>query len=174
MRWIALAAALAASGCGYTWGAVATQERTASGSLPRVAVLPFDNDTFRRGLEMRLTRMVADELRARSPQAAVRPGEADWLLGGRITEAGEQVLSEDRGDAVRESSFVVTAEVQIRERATERVIRTYSMTEREPFSDRAGRIATLESAQEQALRDLAERIVYVLEAGSPGSPAAGS
>jgi len=174
MSRLALAAALAAAGCGYTWGAAATQERTGAGSLPRVAVLPFDNDTFRRGLEMRLTRLVADEVRARSPQAAARPGEADWLLTGRITQATEQVLSEDRRDEVRESSFVVTAEVHMRDRATEKVIRTYSMTESEPFSARAGRIATLEQAQEQALRDLAERIVYALEAGSPERRADGS
>ena len=55
--------ALACSSCGYTFERDRSQERLESGSLPKVAVLPFDNVTFRRGLEVHLTRMVADEIR---------------------------------------------------------------------------------------------------------------
>lgn len=149
--------------CGYVVEGDRRQERLEGGELPRVAVLPFDNRTFRRGLEMRLTRLVDDEIRARSPRAVYRPAEADWLLEGSILEAEERILSEDRADEVRESSFVVTAEVVLRERATEKILGTYSFTERAPFSARAGRVTTLEQAEEEALRDLAERIVYALE-----------
>jgi len=166
MRRLLLLPLLAA--CGYTWGARASADRTATGALPEVAVLPFDNETVRRGLEMRLTRLVADEIRARSPRAPAPPGEADWLLTGSIVRAEERVLSEDRDDAVRESSFVVAVTLELRERTTERLLRAYSMEEREPFSTRAGRIATVEQAQEEALRDLAERIAYWLEADAPG------
>jgi hypothetical protein len=75
--------------------------------------------------------------------------------------------SEDLGDQKRESSFVVTVEVVLEDRTTEKVLRTYSFTEREPFSTRAGRVTTLEQAAEEALRDIAERIVYWLETPDP-------
>ena len=158
-----LAPALLLAACGYAVEDDRGHERPGGGSLPRVAVLPFDNLTFRRGLEARLTRLVDDELRARAPRAAYGPAEADWLLKGSILDADERVLSEDRADDVRESSFIVTVEVVLQERATKKVIGTYSFTERAPFSARAGRVATLEQAQEEALRDLAESIVYALE-----------
>ena len=159
--------ALIVSGCGYTMGSAKTQDRTLQGDLPRVAVVPFDNDSFRRELEIRLSRQVADELRARAPHAASPLSEADWILTGRIMAAGERVLSEDTQDRVRQSSFWMTVEVTLKERATERVLKTYSLTESEPFSSIVGRIKTLTQAEEQVLRDLAERIVYGLEAPDP-------
>jgi len=150
--------------CGYRVEPERSWSSGPSGSLPSVAVLPFENLTYRRGLEMRLTRLIGDELRGRAPAAASSPDRADWHLDGRILRANEQILSEDRQDDVRESSFVVTVEVVLKDRATEKVLRTYSFTERAPFSPRSGRVATLESAQDETLRDLAERIVYWLEA----------
>jgi len=155
--------------CGYTWGAAATQPRTQAGLPARVAVEPFDvgPGVFYRGLETRLTRLVADELRARTPGAPARRADADWLLSGVIVQAEQRIYSEDRSDAVRESSFVVTVRVTLRNRADGREISTYPVSERESFSPRAGRIATLEQATEQALRDVAEGVVYELERVKP-------
>lgn len=154
-------------GCGYAVETDRSQERRADGTLPKVAIEPFDNLSWRRGLEMRLSRLLADELRGRSPHPACRPEEADWILRGRIIQADERIYSEDLDDQKRESSFVVTVEVVLEERTTEKVLRTYSLTEREPFSTRAGRVTTLEQAAEEALRDIAERIVYWLETPDP-------
>lgn len=155
------APALLLAACGYTAGHVGTGGRA---ELPAaVEVAPFDNATFRRGLEIRLSRDVADEIRARTPRAPQGPERAQWRLRGTIVRAEEQVLSEDLDDEIRESSFVVTVRVVLEDRATEETIGTYSFTEREPFSSRAGRVATLEQAQDEALRDLAEHIVYWLE-----------
>ena len=84
-----------------------------SGSLPRVAVLPFDNATFRRGLEIELTRLLADEVRARSPRAPAGPDDADWLVRGTILRADERIYSEDENDLVRESSIVLEVEVTL-------------------------------------------------------------
>lgn len=165
MRRVALLLFLPA--CGYTWGAAATQQRTEAGELPRIAVRPFDNLTFRRGLEIRLTRLVADEVRARSPGAPYSFEAAEWIVTGRIVAAEERVLSEDREDKVRESSFFATVEVSVEDRAARKTRKTYTLTRREPFSSRAGRIATLEQAEEQVLRDLAESIVYGLEEEKP-------
>lgn len=154
-------------GCGYTVQKDRSEERLATGSLPRVAVDPFDNVTWRRGLEFRLSRLLADEIRGRSPHAPVRREEADWLVSGTITQADERIYSEDLDDQKRESSFVVTVEVVLEDRTTEKVLGTYSFTEREPFSTRAGRVTTLEQAADEALRDIAESIVYWLETRDP-------
>lgn len=156
------------SSCGYTFDRDRGEARLpATGALPRVAVIPFDNTTFRRGLEMGLTRAVDDELRARGPHAPSSPSEADWLLKGTIVRADERIYSQDNDGNVRESSIVIDVEVTLEDRAAEKVIQTYLMTDRVPFSDRAGRIATLEEAETEALREIAERIVDWLEAGHP-------
>lgn len=153
--------------CGYNWQYDRGEDRLETGSLPNVAVLPFDTVSYRRGIEIRLTRLIDDEIRARSPRAPSSPDEADWLLEGTVVFADERVLSEDEDDRVRESSFVVHVKVVLKERTTEKVLRTYTFRETEPFSDRAGRVGTFEQAQEEALRDVAESIVYWLEASHP-------
>jgi len=154
------------AGCGYTVEKDMSHRRKATSELPVVAVIPFDNLSFRRGLEIRLTRLVDDEVRARSPRAPESAKGADWLLKGTITHAGERVYSEDTMDRIRESSFLITVEVTLQERSTEKTLGTKAFTTREPFSDRAGRVRTLGQAEEEALRDLAETIAYWLEGRS--------
>ncbi|MHC4957404.1 MAG: LPS assembly lipoprotein LptE [Planctomycetota bacterium] len=149
--------------CGYRFQGDMSQERLTSGDLPAVAVLPFDNLSFRRGLEIRLTRLLDDEVRSRSPRAAQSAESADWLLQGVIRYAGERVYSDDEQGRVRENSFILTVEVTLKNRSTEEMLGTRSFTTREPYSDRAGRISTLEEAEGEALRDLAEAITYWLE-----------
>lgn len=162
-----LAALIVVAGCGYTFDRDQGQARLPTGALPRVAVLPFDNATFRRGLEMELTRLLADEVRARSPRAPAGPSDADWVVSGTILRADERIYSEDDDDLVRESSIVIEVEVTIDDRTAEKVIGPYTFRERVPYSARAGRVSTLEQAASEALRDIAERIVYWLEAGHP-------
>jgi len=160
-----LLAPLVLAACGYSVGLNAHPEREPV-QLPAIAVAPFDNVSYRRGLEIRLTRLLADELRARSPDAPHSAGQADFVLEGSIVRAEERVLSEDTEDRVRESSFVVSVQVFLRDRTTEKVVGSYRFTEQEPFSDRAGRIVTVDQAANEALRDVAESIVYWLEARS--------
>jgi hypothetical protein len=149
--------------CGYSFVGDRGLPRVEGGRLPAVALEPFDNRTFRRGLEIRLSTLLTDELRGRGAAPAARREQADWVLSGEVVEAVERVLSEDRQDEIRESSFIVTVSVLLVERATEKKIGAYSFTETESFSARAGRVATLEDAEEEALRNMAERIVYWLE-----------
>ncbi len=162
-----LALLLATAGCGYAFDRDRGEARLAHGTLPRVAVLPFDNESWRRGLEMRLTRLVADEVRARSPRAPASPSEADWIVTGRILRADERIYSEDRTDEVRESSFLVEVEVTLEDRTADRTHGPYSIVEREPYSPRAGRFSTLDEAADEALRDVAEKVVYWLETLEP-------
>ncbi|MFQ5844877.1 MAG: LPS assembly lipoprotein LptE, partial [Planctomycetota bacterium] len=109
-----------------------------------------------------------DEVRARTAAAPVALDAADRVLGGTIVRADEQVLSEDLQDRVVESSAVITVRVTVRDRAAGSVVRTYSLTETEPFSPRAGRVRDFDQAVDEALRDLAEQIVYYgLEGDGP-------
>jgi hypothetical protein len=158
---------LALVSCGYSFDRDRGEARLPTGNLPRVAVIPFDNTTFRRGLEMVLTRFLDDELRARGPRAPVAPSEADWLVKGSIVRADERIYSDDRDDEVTESSIYLEVDVTLEDRAAEEVIRTYTFKDRVPYSARAGRVATLQEAETEALREIAERIVYWLEAGHP-------
>jgi hypothetical protein len=167
-RAMVLLCVLAGAGCGYTTRPDRGQARLAGGSLPRLAVLPFDvENTYRRGLEIRLTRLVNDELRARGARTTVSARDAEWLLRGAITSAVERVYSEDRDDRVRESSILISGEVVLVDARTEKELGAYPFTERAPYSSRAGRIATVEQAQEEALRDIAERVVNWLETCKP-------
>ncbi|MEM8884870.1 MAG: hypothetical protein AAGD14_12430 [Planctomycetota bacterium] len=110
IRGLLLATCLAAGGasCGYSTRPDHGQKPlAATQQLPKIAVLPFDNDTFRRNLENRLSVLVADEIRIRSPQSPESKDKAEWLVTGTITRASERVLSGDIDDSVRESSFIV-------------------------------------------------------------------
>ena len=162
-----LAVALLATACGYRFERDRGVTPTPDGALPKVAVLPFDTTSFRRGLEITLTQLVDTELRSRTGRAPYPPDQADLLLGGTIVRADERVISENTNDVIVQSSFLVTVEVELTDRASGRVLGTYKLTEREPYSDRAGRIRTEQQAAAAALRDLAERIVYLLETQRP-------
>jgi len=150
--------------CGYGVRPDHGQQRLGDGSLPSIAVLPFDTHAYRRGLEIQLTRRLADEIRSRSPQSPQAASRADWHVTGTIVRAFERVLSEAPDDSVRESSFWVTAEIVLRDRGTDTIIGTTEITKYEPFSDRAGRFRTWEEAAAEVLREIAEATVYWLEA----------
>ena len=156
----------ACGSCGYSVRPDHGEERLGDGRLPRIAVLPFDTTSYRRGLEMRLSRFMADEIRARSPQSPASVERADWLVTGKIVRAFERVLSEDSDDSVRESSFWVVTEIVLRDRTADTIIGTTRITKSQPFSDRAGRFRTWEQASEEVLRETAEATVYWLEAAS--------
>ncbi len=154
--------------CKYKLGPEGLERpRAQHAELPQLAVEPFDNDTYRRGLEILLTQFLNDEVRGRTGSAPVRAGQADLILRGKIVTADEVVLSDDVQDRVTESMVVIVVQVDVWDPAAQKSIRTYSLREREPFSPRVGRIRTFDQAATQALRDLAEQIIYGLETDGP-------
>jgi len=137
---------------------------TPNGDLPTIAVIPFETTSFRRGLEIRLSRRVANEIRARSPRSPADPKTADWHVTGTIVRADERVLSGDVDDSVRESSFWITCEIVLRDPNTDRIIGKTEFTKYQPFSNRtAGRFQTDRQASDEVLREIAEATVYWLE-----------
>lgn len=155
--------------CGYSTRRLVSEPGVAS-----VAVLAFDNQTFRRDLEQRLTKAVAEEVRARTPWRLLSPSTADALLSGTIRLAQSDVLAEDddplRTAIARRWRFEV--DCRLVHRSTGRVLRTYTVTSRTEFAP--GRFGETEdaSATDAAMRALAASVVFGLERPVGGDDAA--
>ncbi|MBI4577253.1 MAG: LptE family protein [Planctomycetes bacterium] len=159
--WAAAALVPCTGGCGY---------RTGFDRLPGVrtlAVPVFENRTepYRREVEVDLTVAVVRELQARTPYSVVdRPEEADAVLLGELVGFTETPLVVDRSDRVVETSLGLTVRLTLVEVATGR---TYF--EGRVVSDaetvRVSRGENLDLARREALREIAERVVFELEMG---------
>ena len=87
---------LLACACKYQLGPEGLERpQTQHAQLPQLAIEPFDNVTYRRGLEILLTQFLNDEVRGRTGSAPVRAGQADLILRGKIVTADEIVLSDE-------------------------------------------------------------------------------
>jgi hypothetical protein len=161
VRWSLLAgvaAAVATSSCGYS-----TRRLVSAPGVSSVAVAQFENDTFRRDLEFRLTRAVAEEVRARTSWRIESPGRADAILTGTIRSAETTVLSEDPNGKPELQRYRVLLEVTLTERASGRVIRHWHVGDAQEWSE--GRFGeSLDGyATDEVVRRLAERVVAGLE-----------
>jgi hypothetical protein len=162
----ALLALALLSGCGYTAGPLST------GGAETIAVAVFDNDTFRREIEVELTQAVVDEVHARTALRLVDDAAgADLVVRGVIRSFTQRVLADRGPDDVTEAAILVTVDVTVenRVRGTETPL-TFQI--REPFSTTKGQ--TLASARAEAFENLAEQIVYALEEDGLGRPAESS
>ncbi len=89
---ICVALAVLAGGCGYRAGELMPE------GVRTVYVQAFDNRTFRRGLEVDLTRAVVSEIELRTPLVLASRDEADSILSGEVLEANEQTrIKSERG-----------------------------------------------------------------------------
>jgi len=151
---------LGGSGCGYR-----TERLDAFPYARSVAVMPFENTGFRRGLEDRLTQAVADEVRGRTNYALGAPATADILLGGAVT-ANEQalVLEKDTRDPLQKR-LAGNVEVVVRDRRTGRELKRARVVAYAEFRPGVDGESLEGSATNEFVRRLAERIVQVLEPG---------
>jgi len=155
---VSLLAVAALAGCGYSSG-----YRLPAG-VRTIAVPIFRNETFplRREVELDLTRGVKEELTLRSDARVVAEGvTADAVLEGVVLEFQEGVLTEGPDDAVQESGISVLVRIRlVRTRdgsqLVERTVSDYAA-----YSNQAGE--TLEVARDEAIRELARRIVAEIE-----------
>ncbi len=146
------------AGCGYQSGQIS------SGRGLTLAVPLFKNETFRRDLEKDLTRAVHQEITARTNYHLVPAAGADLLMEGRILDIQEAAISEREGGIIRESSVIVRVQIRITDQKTgELVTETTELQERQPFVPVTGE--SLRTAEVAAFRNLAEKIVYLLQAG---------
>ncbi len=145
-------------GCGYS-----SRRLVDAPGVRTVAVLQFENDTYRRDLEFRLTRALAEEVRARTPWRIATPGTADALLTGTIRSAETRVLAEDKDSNPISKRFKLVVDARLVDRATGRVIATVSSTESQEFADGYFGESLDGSATDSVMQSLAEAVVAGFE-----------
>ena len=96
-----LGAALVLAGCGYTAGSLVSKEY-------RTVYIPiWENATFRRGLEFRLTELLQKEIEHRTHLKVTTEDRADTRLSGEIVNFQQRVLTENLLDQPLETQVVV-------------------------------------------------------------------
>jgi len=149
---LCLATCLAATGCGYSAASLYPP------GIRTVHVQFMDNRTFRRGLEVDLTRAVADEIKLRTPLLFGSRSSADSVLTGELVDFEEDVVVHDgTGEVLRRG---VTLRVRFRwvDRLTGADL-VPAATVKE-----AVRLVRGEHRTDLAVQEAAERIVQKMQA----------
>ncbi len=153
------------SGCGYTVGNGFNPE------IRTVSVPIFENETFRRGIEVQLTEAVQKEISKRTPYRLAKGLDADTRLTGKIVQTRKDVLGENQFDDPRDlqvSLMIVTKWENLR---TGEVLAQQEV----PLSPNAIPISlqaefapevgqSLATGTQEAIDQLARRIVNMMEA----------
>lgn len=152
-----LALALVCSGCGYALG-----YRMPEG-VRTIAVPVFANETFplRREVEYDVTRAVRRELEVRSDVRLTDAERADAVLEGTVVAFRQAVLTEDNRDDAAESSIHVTVQVRLVRSRDGEVLFDRRISDHATFSSLRGE--TIDDARNQAIDEIAERVVADLE-----------
>ena len=144
--WVALAAVVLLSGCGYTLGDPDRPaiERT---DLERVSVTPFANRTlpYEPGVERVLHTALLQEI-VPGPYVLASAAEADLRVTGALLSFRQQVRSEDTAGNPAEVSVVVRVQVTCTTRSGRRwtetvptVSETFALSQNEVLADAADR-----------------------------------
>jgi hypothetical protein len=147
---VLLAGALPA-GCGYaSKGLFRSDIRT-------VYVEFFDNRTFRRGLEVGLTKAIVDEIKLRTPLTLASRDAADSVLGGELVQFEERTRVKDEDDAVLTETVTTTVRFHWRDSLTGAEI-----VPAQEVSDQT-LVASGDPLHDLALRNIAQRVVERME-----------
>ncbi len=122
----------------------------------------FDNDTFYRDYQFELTERIRDEILSRPGLRLTSKETAEVVVGGRIVDVRQRVLSDDRQRDVTSESTTITVVVELKDAQTGQVIRTKKLS-------RIGRFVPafsedLDDGRDEAFSFLARDIVRLLEA----------
>jgi len=156
-------AALALAGCGYGTHSLYR------GDIHTVYVEFFGNDTYRRQLEVSLTRDVVDEIKLRTPLTFAPRQEADSVLSGKIVSADVSTVVKNAKDVVLLQRARVRVHFRWQDRLTGRDIVPEQDVEMTGRTAEPGGAGIFETAPEQpamfslALREAARRIVENME-----------
>lgn len=153
---LVLALFVAIPGCGYSVRALTPE------GIRTVGVGVASNVTFRRLLELPLTRAVVREIQTKTELQVVERERADSVLEITIVKIQTPVLTEDTADEVTESSVAVTVNMVWRDRRTgESIAERPGLTESQDFRPPQGE--NLETGVERAFDSIARRIVEEME-----------
>ncbi len=165
---LALALSLACGACGYTAGF------KPAGGVRTIAVPIFENRTLRRELEFPMTEAVVREIQRRTPLAVTSAEKADLVLRGEIERFDQTVLVEGPNDEVLESGAVIALGVSATDRRSGRTVFRYAGPAPTPGATGPALVESAQfsnvnqegvgSATAEAFRELAERVVMLLEA----------
>lgn len=145
--------------CGYHAGTIS------GGEGRSIAVPVFRNETFRRNLERDLTRAVRREIQDRTGFTLVRErSNPDLVLEGDLVNVTESVLSEHTRARIRVSSVTLNARITVTDAATgKKLVNNRNIVVRKTFAPAVGE--SLRTAENEAMRQMAEKVVYTLESG---------
>ncbi len=153
------------SGCGYTVGNGFNPE------IRTVSVPIFENDTFRRGIEVQLTEAVQKEISKRTPYRLAKGLDADTRLTGKIVQTRKDVLGENRFDDPRDlqvSLMIVTKWENLRtgEVLAQQEVplspNAIPLSSQAEFAPEVGQ--SLATGTQDSVEQLARRIVNMMEA----------
>lgn len=118
LGWILLlAAALTASGCGYTNKDLFPKQ------FHTVAVPMFENRTFYRGVESDLSEALTKQIESRTPYTVGSPSTADTMLEGTITKVSQQQINRNPvGGMPEEMEVTITVDFQWKDLRTGKTI----------------------------------------------------
>lgn len=144
------------AGCGYT------SRSLLEPNVRSVYLQTFDNETFRRGLEFKMSKALKEEILFRTRLKIVDKKHADTILFGAITDVQENVLIESPDAVTIESRVTVFVQFSWVDQRTGR-----------PLMDRQGvsagaefiakRNEDVETGEIEAFVDVAEKIVNLME-----------
>ena len=151
-KFILVALTLAIGSCGYS------SRPLFNPAYKTVAVPIFDNKSFRREWEFRLTEAITKNIEYRTPYKVASEDKADTILSGKITSVDENVLTERTGTILpRESQLTVVVDFTWKDRSGRVLV------ERKGFNRSATEIPQLNErvvdAEQLAIERLAEAIV---------------
>lgn len=133
-------------------------------SIRSIAVPIFENRTFYRETEFKLTEALAKEIEARTPYKVTKAGSADTALTGTVINVTQRMLSRDRGTGLpQEVQVTVVVSFEWKDLRTGKVIR-----QRSRFEGTGEAISTypagepIEVAKISAIQELAKQIVSVM------------
>lgn len=152
---IALLAALAAGGCGYSTGSMLPA------GARSIAVSVAENDTFYRQDELAYTRHLTRELVRRAHVRVRDARDADALLETRIERLSRLPLVEGERDATLEEGLIGRVEVTLRDKATGTVLDRFEVRRRSESIFPRGE--DLDFSRAELARELAEDTVVALE-----------
>ncbi len=105
-----------ASGCGYHAGSLISSD------IRTVHVPMFDNMTFRRGLEFRLTEAVQQEILRRTHLKIVPAAEADTTVTGAISDFQGSLVAKDVNLRVISEDVKISVNFKWTDRRTGRIL----------------------------------------------------
>lgn len=162
-RWgSALLLAWLVAACGYSSEMLVPEGRTIAVPIFRFS-RAFDNEpdemdfVFRHEVVFDLTRVVIDEIQARTEYNLASEDDADLILRGQVAEFEENVLTKDEFNRTLESQVRVLVTVQLIRRRSGAVIKSFAVADAAEFV--VGRGETVDTATSESLADLAEKLV---------------